>query len=217
MVYMPRQYSDEYKKEILDREINRLREYFTEEELKDKDKFKQLYLTRFSTPRGKNFLNVVDGDSFYNYVQEHGTQGGFYDKYGHRIIRKIHPSDATYHFVYAKGTIVNGVAVGGQVVKDIEDRLPKSFLEEHKILRTRIGNKYVYRHPKGTVIDGKKVGGQFMRPAFKLPVAIMQKYRLDRFNQPIKTIKVRIKGKLQNSHRYRKGAVRNGVKVGGGL
>lgn len=207
--------SQDYVNEILDREVNRVREYFTEDELKDKDKFKQLYLKRFSTPRGQNFLNAVDPESFWNYIETNGTQGGFYDKYGHRIIRKIHPSDSTYHFVYAKGTYIKGEAVGGHLVEDIEDKLPKSFLQEHKLLRTRIGKNYVYRHPKGTIIDGKKVGGRFLRPAFKLPVSIQHKYRLDRYNQPIKTIKVNIKGKLQNSHRYRKGAVRNGKNVGG--
>lgn len=220
MDIMSRQ-SDAYVQEVLDRNINRLREYFTEDELKDKEKFMKTYQDRFSTDsRGQTFLDTVTPLSFWGYMQIHGTEGGYFDTKGRRILRTIHPEDGTYRFKYAEGTMINGKDVGGRMIDDVTKTIPQSFLNEQKLTRYTLKNKQtVMRYAKGTKIEIKgkliNVGGRFAKFTFTMPKAIMQKFRLDKYNQPIMSVRKTVEGVERDYHKYRKGAMRNGKKVGG--
>lgn len=213
--------SDAYVQEVLDRNINRIREYFTEDELKDKENFMKIYRDRFSADsRGQTFLETVTPKSFWDYMQVHGTEGGYFDNRGRRILRTISPEDGTYKFKYAQGTTINGKDVGGQFVDDFIKTIPQSFLKEQKLTRHTLKTKQVVmRYAKGTKIEIKgklvNVGGRFAKFTFAMPKAILQKFRLDKYNQPILSIRRIINDKEQELHRYRKGAMREGKKIGG--
>ena len=213
--------SDAYVQEVLDRNINRIREYFTEDELKDKENFMKIYQDRFSTDsRGQTFLETVTPKAFWEYMQIHGTEGGYFDTKGRRILRTIHPDDGTYKFKYAEGTTINGKDVSGKFVDDITKTIPQSFLKEQKVTRHTLKSKQVVmRYAKGTKIEIKgkmiNVGGRFAKFTFAMPKAIMQKFRIAIHDQPIMGVRRGVDGTEREFHKYRKGAMRKGKKVGG--